>query len=375
MALRVGMVGAAWGAMAHLPAWRALPDVDVTAICTSREESARSAAERCGIERPFWDAHAMCADPDIDIIDLGTRPNYRLPWIVTALEAGKHIYNASPHAPHWAGAKAIDSAWQASSSIGVVDAFIEHVPAVRHQIELVRQGYIGSPIGGTCHFNISLFNAPAADFPYSWFADSEAGVSGLRNNGSHALYPLIKALGAVTDVVADDRRVLAEWRFSDGNTVKPETTDTGSAMLRFETGAVIQLQAGWAMPQHDGWLFDIYGTEGRLMSRSPTFPTAKDCHLSGAKMADKPEQHMPTALPEIEIPKHYFSADQVGIDADFPIPPAFPMALSMRQMVDAIGGSAKAGPDFARALEVERVQEAMRVSAAQRRWVDVKSID
>lgn len=75
--LRVGIISANWGAVAHLPAWRALPDVEVVGICTSRQETAEAAAEKFGIERPFWDAEAMAADPDIDIVDCGTRPNIR----------------------------------------------------------------------------------------------------------------------------------------------------------------------------------------------------------------------------------------------------------------------------------------------------------
>lgn len=369
MGLKVGIVGAAWGGMAHLPAWRSISGVEVTAICTSREETARAAGQNLGIDRVFWDAVEMCRDPDIDIVDLGTRPNFRLPWVIAALQAGKHVYNSSPHAPGWEGARAIDAAWRDSAGIAVVDAFIEHVPAVRRQIELVRDGYLGTPIGGTCHLNISLFNAPAREFPYNWFAQGEAGVSGMRNNGSHALYPLLEALGPIAELVADDRQVLSQWRFPDGGEIRPETTDTGNALVRFECGAVIQLQAGWAMPQHDGWLLDLYGTDGRLVTSSPTFPTARDCSLLGAKLADKPNPHMPTELAKIAIPQDYFADPRVGIDADFPMPPAYPMALSMQQMVDAIEGQGQGSPDFARAFEVERAQEAIRRSMAERRWV------
>lgn len=375
MTLRVGLVGAAWGGMAHLPAWRSLPGVEVTAVCTSREETAREAGEKLGIERVFWDAHEMCADPDIDIVDLGTRPNLRLPWVLTALEHGKHIYNSSPHAPHWEGAKKIDAAWRASGSVAMVDAFIEYIPAVRHQIELVKHGYIGRPIGGTCHFNISLFNQPIPGFPYNWFADGTAGVSGLRNNGSHALYPLIEMLGPVKEVVADDRQALGEWHFPDGSVTIPETTDTGNAIVRFEQGPVMQLQAGWAMTQHDGWLLDIYGTDGRLVTKSPTFPTAKECTLHGAKLADKANPHLPTDLPAIEIPAEHYSAGDASVTADFPMPPVFPMALAMQRMVAAIGGEGQASPDFARALEVERVQEAMLRSQAGRCWVAMSEVD
>ena len=41
----------------------------------------------------------MCRDPDIDIVDLGTRPAVRLPMVIEALRHGKHIYNSCPHAP------------------------------------------------------------------------------------------------------------------------------------------------------------------------------------------------------------------------------------------------------------------------------------
>jgi predicted dehydrogenase len=41
----------------------------------------------------------------------------------------------------------------------------------------------------------------------------------------------------------------------------------------------------------------------------------------------------------------------------------------MQHMVEAIRGGAKPSPDFARALEVERIQEAIRISSAERRWV------
>ena len=56
--LRVGIISANWGAMAHLPAWRGVPGVEVTAICTSRRETAEAAAARFGVARPFWDAIA-----------------------------------------------------------------------------------------------------------------------------------------------------------------------------------------------------------------------------------------------------------------------------------------------------------------------------
>lgn len=367
MTLRVGIVSAGWGAFAHLPAWRAIPGVEVTAICTSRQETAEAAQARLGLPRAFWNAEEMCADLDIDIVDLGTRPNIRLPMVLAALDHGKHIYNASPHAPDWAGAKAIDAAWRAGSSVGVVDAFARWLPAHRQMAKLIADDYIGEPLGGTCHFNISLFNAPNKAFPYNWFADASAGVSAMRNNGSHLLYLLHELFGPVAELVADDRQMLHEWTFADGDRIVPETTDCGTAILRFASGMTLQLQASWSMPAHSGWLVDLFGSKGRLVARSPTFPTARDCTLHGGKVGE--------ALEEIAIPDEYRVVPGIGIDWQAAIQPSFPMALSMQALVEAIDGRGRAGPEFAAALEVERVQEAIRLSNSGRRWVRLEEIE
>ena len=71
-----------------------VPGVEVTAICTSREETAHAAAARHSIARPFWDAVVMCADPQIDIVDLGTRPSVRLPMVPASEKAQAAVREA-----------------------------------------------------------------------------------------------------------------------------------------------------------------------------------------------------------------------------------------------------------------------------------------
>lgn len=361
MTLRVGIVSAGWGAFAHLPAWRAVPGVEVTAICTSREETARAAQQRLGLPRAFWDAEAMCADPDIDIVDLGTRPSVRMPMVLAAQKHGKHIYNASPHAPDWAGAKAIEAARETSASIGVVDAFCEYIPALRQMKAMVDSGFLGDALGGTCHFNLSLFNAPDKHFPYNWFSDGSAGVSAVRNNGSHALYMLTHLFGPVAELVADDSQILKQWLFPDGDKITAETNDFANVILKFASGLTMQMQISWSMPLPDGFLVDVFGAKARLVAQSPTFPTARDCTLMAGQLGG--------GLERVSIPEHFLRDDTITLDWQAEIQPSFPMALSMRAMVQAIKGSGAASPDFSRAYEIERLQEAIRLSSAERRWI------
>ena len=67
--LRVGIVGAdakgqGWAPLAHFPALRALPEFEIGALCTTREETARAAAERYGVPRAYHDYREMFASPE-----------------------------------------------------------------------------------------------------------------------------------------------------------------------------------------------------------------------------------------------------------------------------------------------------------------------
>jgi predicted dehydrogenase len=375
MTLRVGIISANWGAFAHLPAWRALPDVEVVGICTSRRETAEAAATRCSIARPFWNALEMAADPDIDIVDCGTRPSIREAMVLACLQNRKHVYNAIPFAAGLDGARTLRDAWRASGTVAVVDAFSEWLPAHRLAKEMLEDGQIGSLFGGTCVFNMSLFNTLNPQFPYNWFAQAGLGVSAVRNLGSHALHMLTYLFGDVAELVAHDGRLLDEWRAPDGQTIQAETNDFANVLLRFTSGLVIQFQVSWNAPLGRGWYLDVFGSGGRIVLESPSFPTCRETTLHAGKLGG-------TGVERVEIPQRLLSEPGLGIDASCPIQPAFPMALSMNAMVRAVrdGAEAKAmakapaHPDFEQAWQVERLQEAVRVSATQRRWVRLEEI-
>lgn len=366
MTLKVGIISANWGAMAHLPAWRSLPGVEVTSICTSRQETAEAAAERFGIKRPFWDAQAMCADPDLDIIDIGTRPILRHAMVQTAFANAKHVYNGIPCAANLDHARDMHRAWKASGKVGIVDAYSQWLPAHRLMREKLEEGFLGELFGGTCHFNISLYNRPHPQFPYNWFSQGGLGVSAVRNLGSHALHLLCSLFGEVTELVAEDRMLLREWVFPDGDKLIPENNDFANATLRFANGMTMQMQISWNATLGEGWLLDVFGSKGRMVVTSPTFPTSQDCVLRAGQLGG--------SLEAVAVPDRLTSAPPIAIDWASQPQQAFPMALAMQSMLDAIEGRGRAAPDFEQAWAVERIQEAIRLSSLERRWVRIAEI-
>jgi predicted dehydrogenase len=366
MTLRVGIISANWGAFAHLPAWRALPGVEVVGICTSRQETAEAAAKKFNIPRPFWSAEAMAADPGIDIVDCGTRPSLRYSMVLAALRHGKHVYNGIPCAANIDQARALREAWKASGNVAIVDAFSQWLPAHQLVKEMIDGDFLGRPLGGSCFFNLSLFNSPNSYFPYNWFAQAGNGVSAMRNLGSHALHMLGFLFGEIEEITASDNRLLDEWRFPDGKIIKPETNDFACLILRFRSGMVMQLQVSWSATLGSGWTLDAFGTKGRFISKAPSFPTSRDTTLHAGSLGG--------SLQKIDVPARLTETPGLGITADVEPQPAYPMALSMNRMIAAIRGNGQASPDFDQAWMVERVLEAARLSSLERRSVQLKEI-
>src|SRR5947209_5295067 len=90
--LRIGLIGAGGNTRArHIPGLRALPDVEIMAVCNRRPESTAAAAREFGIPRTFDRWQDLVADPDIDAVVIGAWPYLHCPVTLAALAAGKHV--------------------------------------------------------------------------------------------------------------------------------------------------------------------------------------------------------------------------------------------------------------------------------------------
>src|SRR5262245_23529553 len=92
----LGLIGASvsgtWSARAHLPALQASREVELTAVCTTRAESAEAACRAWGARLAFDDWRRMVASPEIDAVAVVVRVPAHFAPAKAALEAGKHVY-------------------------------------------------------------------------------------------------------------------------------------------------------------------------------------------------------------------------------------------------------------------------------------------
>ncbi len=366
MTLRVGIVSAAWGTQAHLPAWRAVPDIEVVGICTAHRHTAEAAAAQHEIPLPFWNAQAMAQHPEIDIVDVGTRPSYRLDMCATALAAGKHVYSGIPFAADLQAARALHDAADAAGTIAVVDAYSEHFACFRLAEELLGEGKLGEIQSVVGRLELSLFDRPTSSFPYNWFHNATFGASALRNLGSHLLHLMVHLVGPVAEVAGTPAQFLRRWDFVDApGGLDVGVADTAVAAVRFDSGAIGILTTAWAGAAAQGFYLEIAGNRGRLVFQAPMMPSAESRILFGPSGG---------TLEEITVPERLSVREGVDMPSAWPGDPRGAMARSFWLMTRAIRGEGDARPDFRRAYHVQAIIEAVHRSGDGAGWVRMKDL-
>jgi predicted dehydrogenase len=362
--LRVGIISANWGMIAHLPAWLALEGIEVVAVCTSRRETAQAAAATYGIAKAYWDHAAMARDPDIDIIDIGTRPDLRYGMVMEAIRNGKHIFASANFAANLPAARKMRDAAREARIVGALDSVLPWNGAHRMVKHELASGAAGRPISVSTQLVINLFNRnPQAEY-WRWFGTRSHGASALRNLGTHSLHLLTYLLGPIEAVAGHATIALKEWNFTDGTTMRPEVEDTAQLLLRFANGTMGSMSTGWSAAAITGWRMELSCENATYVTHDEGyFPT----HV-GVQIAKGGITETPKAIP---LPPEFADLRDVHFREPPTMPQSWDIVQAMQDFVRAIRQGGAPLPSFEDAYHVEAVLEAARQAIDNRSWVDV----
>ncbi len=143
--LRIGLIGAGANTrLRHIPGLRALPDVEIVAVCNRRPASSAAVAREYGIPTIHERWEHLVADRNIDAVVIGTWPYLHCPITLAALEAGKHVLTEARMAMNAAEAHRMLAASRRSPNL--VTQIVPSPYGLRGQdviAELLSSGYIG----------------------------------------------------------------------------------------------------------------------------------------------------------------------------------------------------------------------------------------
>ncbi len=235
--IRVGVIGTGFGTAIHVPGFQALPDFEVTAICSGREARAREAAEKYHI--PFWtaDYRRLLERPDVDAVAIVAPPYLHREMTLAAIEARKHVLCEKPMALNVGEAQDMVRALAASGLTGMIDHEFRSFPARALAKELIDQGYLGALRGASLVMNMPAMIDPVAR-PFGWLWERRTGGGMLGAMGSHFIDAFHQFCGPITQVAALVDHFVPKRKHTGSEEWGDVTSEDSFSMLfRFASGA------------------------------------------------------------------------------------------------------------------------------------------
>jgi predicted dehydrogenase len=356
--IRLGLIGASvrgtWSARSHLPAVQASSDVELTAVCTTRSDSAEAARRAWGARLAFDDWRKMVASPEIDAVAVVVRvPSHYAPAKL-ALEAGKHVYCEWPLGRTTAEAVELAALAKTGGRITAVGLQTRVNPAVMHMKELVEGGFVGEVMA----VHVSLLREGVLSRPShrTWQRDAELGANTLTIANGHTV-------DAMRFVSGDFRRLSAvvatqaqQWLDTGTNTMLNVTSpDNVLISGRLANGAVASVHIGAIPFAGSGYRMEIYGRNGTLVATGEDSPQLSEVSLHGANGND--------TLAPMPVPERFIlaapgtpSGEAINVGQMYTLfarairdgethQPTFETAIDLHRLVDAIKSASDNGSE------------------------------
>lgn len=355
--LRIGLVGGTpgrgWAGRAHVPAYRALPDVELVALCTAHPDTAVAAAKEHGVTEYYDNYQDLVRSPNVDVISVVTKVLAHHEIAQAALEAGKHVYSEWPL--DVSESRAVELAALAKSkglrhAVGLQARFC---PPLLHMKSLIESGYIGQVMT----FNLSMFGAGAFGPRTSaqlYQARKESGAGTLTVSMGHSIDGLRWLLGDIQDVSGLVEAKVNQWTLTDTKeTVDVTTPDNIAVIARLQSGATGTVHSSNTAPEGSGFRLEVYGTEGKLTARSTGLIELSKITLTGAKTGEaEHEMAEPKELTWVPVQDQGESAFNIAqlfsrfaqsIREGKDFSPGFVEAARLHHLLETIDQSSQAG--------------------------------
>src|SRR5438876_10922398 len=146
--IRVGIIGAnpdrGWAAQAHIPALTSLADdFEITALSTTRRETADAARELFGVPAAFDNHQELVNSPAVDVVAVTVKVPYHLELATAALEAGKAVYCEWPLGNGLEAAETLAALAKKQGVLAVAVLPARSAPAAAYVRDLGGGGYGG----------------------------------------------------------------------------------------------------------------------------------------------------------------------------------------------------------------------------------------
>ncbi len=266
--LRVGVVGAnperSWAKDSHIPALKKLPNLELSAVATRSEKSARAAAEAFGVASWYDDAFALACSNDVDIVSVCVKVPEHRDIVLAAIAAGKHVLCEWPLGRDVQEAEELAAAAAQAGVHVAVGLQGRASPAARRARQMLTDGALGRPLSGRIVSTTAGY-APRMPSTYSYLNDPRNGANLSSILGGHTLDLAMYVLGGINEIDALTAIQFGSIHLTDTDEwIERSTPDHLLMLSRHHNGCIVSIEVGGNRPPDTKFTFEIIGTEGRL---------------------------------------------------------------------------------------------------------------
>src|SRR3990172_5113471 len=215
--IRLGFVGgnvrANWASQSHYPALAASPDVEMTAVCTTRPETAEAARKAFGAKLAFTDFRKMVASPEMEAVAVVVRVPSHYEPTRAAIEAGKPVYTEWPLGRTTAEAEELAALARARGVQTAVGLQSRVSPALLYMKERIEAGFVGEVL--SCHADCMRDGALERPSSRTWQRDASLGANPLTIASGHVIDALRFVAGNFTRVACMVTTQARQWYETD----------------------------------------------------------------------------------------------------------------------------------------------------------------
>jgi len=253
MTMRVGLIGGGNITGTHARAARAIPGVEVVAICGDSIEKVERLSKEHGA-KAYHDLDAFLAHRPMEMVIIGSPSGLHAQQGSAAARQGLHVLMEKPIDATTARADAlIADCAKARVKLGVIfqDRF---APDLQQLKRLLDEGALGKLL--LIDAQVKWYRPPEYYSGSRWRGlRLEDGGGALINHGIHTLDHLLWLFG---DVESVQGKIATAWHAIDAE-------DTAMAVLRFSSGALCTYQVTTAAYPGYPRRLEVTGTEGTVI--------------------------------------------------------------------------------------------------------------
>jgi predicted dehydrogenase len=358
--MRVGIVGAnperGWALQAHLPGLLVLPGFAVTAVATTREESAQTCAERFGVPHAYADATKLIESDDVDLVSIVVKVPNHYDYVKAAIAAGKHVYSEWPLGANIEQATELAELARAAGVQHVVGLQGRKSPLVNYVRDLVADGYVGEVLSVALSVSTAGRVGAGVAADRVWAMDKNNGATTLSIIAGHNIDVLRYCVGEPSELNA-----LVAVRHPDATVIETGASltvtspDVVLVQGLLERGGYVSINVQGGLPKGTGASLEIQGTDGVLSVSGPG-----SLHLSDNALTLR---GAPGDAPfgELDVPDSY----RVVPD-DVPVGASRNIAGLYLALADAIEAGTSVDPSFDEAVTLHHLLDTIEAASESR---------